>query len=63
MSDATRYVSLQDAAAQCGVNERTVRRWITAGKLTGYRAGARLVRVDRDELARLMRPISAAGAR
>jgi excisionase family DNA binding protein len=45
-----RYVTLADAAAYVGCNERTIRRAIAAGEITGYRIGARLVRVDLDQL-------------
>ena len=52
-----RYASLADAAKYAGgCNERTIRRLIASGQLTGYRLGSRIVRVDLDELDRLMRP-------
>lgn len=35
------------------VNEGTIRRWVRAGKLRGYRAG-RVLRVRRDELDRML---------
>src|SRR5215204_4347590 len=34
-----RHVSLSTVAGQLGVSERTVRRWIKAGKLRAYRPG------------------------
>ena len=54
-----RYASLADAAQYVDCNERTLRRKIAAGALTGYRFG-RLVRVDLDEVDAAMRPIPAA---
>ena len=57
---ARRYASLADAARYVDCNERTLRRKIAAGALTGYRFG-RLVRVDLDELDAAMRPIPTAG--
>lgn len=57
MSIPTRYVSLQDAAAHIAVSPRTIRRMIAEGRLTGYKAGNRLVRVDINELDQALRPI------
>ena len=33
------YLSLQEVAERFGVNERTVRRWITGGVLNAYKLG------------------------
>ena len=57
-----RYVSLAEAAVYLGVNIRTIRRQIADGRLTGYRLGDRLIRIDLDELDAAMRPIPAAKA-
>ncbi|MDQ1305876.1 MAG: hypothetical protein QG671_1708, partial [Actinomycetota bacterium] len=35
----------------------TIRRWISNGRITGYRMGPRLIRVDLDELAAMLKPI------
>lgn len=51
-----RYAKLKDAAEYLDVTERTIRQMIADGRLTGYRAGARLVRVDLDELDAAMQP-------
>ena len=40
-----RLASLNAAAEYASVNERTIRRRIADGALTGYRLGSRLVRV------------------
>jgi excisionase family DNA binding protein len=53
--------SLDDAAARYDVSVRTVRRRIACGELTGYRFGARLLRVDPQEVDALFRPIATAG--
>jgi excisionase family DNA binding protein len=53
-------VSLAAAAAYADVSVRTVRRYIAGGRLTGYRVGPRLIRVDLKELEDLARPIPAA---
>jgi excisionase family DNA binding protein len=39
MSAAPAYLSARDAAARCGVSERTVRRWIVKGRLPADRDG------------------------
>ncbi len=43
--------SLQEAAEYWSCHERTIRRHIAAGYLTGYRFGPRMLRVDLNELA------------
>ena len=55
-----RYGSLAEAAEYLGCNERTVRRYIAAGKIHGYRLGG-LLRVDLNEVDAAMRPIPTAG--
>jgi excisionase family DNA binding protein len=53
--------SLGDAAEMCKVHKQTIRRYIAAGRLTGYRFGPRLLRVDLDEVAAvLLQPIPTA---
>lgn len=60
-----RFVTLADAADFLSVTERTVRNYIARGQLTGYRLGARTIRVDVRELETLATPIPtvAGGAR
>jgi excisionase family DNA binding protein len=43
----SRLVSINDAADHLGM---TIRRWIAKGKITGYRIGPKLIRVDLDEI-------------
>lgn len=45
-----RYVKLAEAAEYLGVTDRTIRQMIADGRLTGYRSGTRLVRVDMNEI-------------
>jgi excisionase family DNA binding protein len=55
-----RYISVAEAAEYLNASDRTVRRLIADGELTGYRAGKsrRLIRVDLDEIdSKLMQPI------
>jgi excisionase family DNA binding protein len=56
-----RLASAVEAAEHIGVNHRTIRRWITTGVITGYRVGPKLIKVDLDELDRLVRPVAAPG--
>jgi excisionase family DNA binding protein len=58
-----RLVSIAVSGDYAQVHPRTVRRWIAAGLLTGYRAGPRLVRVDLDELDAMLQPIPTANGR
>jgi excisionase family DNA binding protein len=51
-----RYVSLAKAAEYCDCNERTLRRHIASGELTGYRLG-RVIRIDLNELDAWLTPI------
>lgn len=52
--------TLEQAARWLGVSVRTVRRYIAAGVLTGYRLGPRLLRVDSAEVVGLPRAIPTA---
>jgi excisionase family DNA binding protein len=56
-----RLTSLADAARYADLSVRTIRRYIAQGRLTGYRVGPRLVKVDLDDLDKLARPIPTAG--
>lgn len=47
-------ITVAAAAERASVNERTIRRWIRAGRLTAYKAG-RVLRIDPDELEALLR--------
>lgn len=58
---ARKFVSIQDAADRAQVSTKFVRRRIADGTLTGYRVGARIIRVDLDEFDALLRPIPTAG--
>jgi excisionase family DNA binding protein len=56
-----RLASLAEAAEYAAVNPRTVRRWITDGLITGHRVGARLIKVDLNEIDyKVIRPVPAA---
>jgi excisionase family DNA binding protein len=61
VASARRLAPLSAAADYAGVHPKTIRRRIADGSLNGYRMGPRLIRVDLDELDRLLSPIPAAG--
>jgi excisionase family DNA binding protein len=52
--DMSDYLSVRQAAAECGVAERTVRRWIMSGRLPAIHA-SREIRVQRADLEALER--------
>jgi len=56
-----KYVPIAAGAVHAGVSQKTIRRRIADGTLTGYRMGPRLIRVDLNELDALLRPIPTAG--
>ena len=53
-----RYASFAEAAEYAGPHERTLRRYVIDGRLTGYRVGPKILRVDLDEVDRLFRPVA-----
>ncbi len=56
-----RPATIAEAAERYGVCTVTIRRYIKDGRITGYRTGPRLLRVDLDELDyKLFRAIPAA---
>lgn len=55
-----RYVKMSEAADYLGVTDRTIRQMIADGRITGYRNGSRLVRVDLNEIDAAMRPFGGA---
>ncbi|MGO1629459.1 MAG: helix-turn-helix transcriptional regulator [Microbacterium sp.] len=56
-----RFASLKTACEYIDVTERTLRNYIARGELTGYRFGSRSIRIDLDELEKLLTPIPTAG--
>jgi excisionase family DNA binding protein len=52
-------LSLDQVAAQLGVSKRTVRRLISSGELPAVRVGtSSIIRVDADDLAAIMHPVT-----
>ena len=54
-------MTLSAAAELLACNEKTLRRYISAGDLRGYRIGPRSLRVELAEVEALARPIPTAG--
>lgn len=52
-------VTLKRTAKHLDVSERTARRLIASGDLRAVRIGKRLIRVERDSLLALARPVGA----
>jgi len=50
-------ITVPDAAARRKVSTRTVRRWISDGRLRAWRVGPRLVRIDPADLDQMTRQI------
>lgn len=52
-------ITLDEAAALYGVSRRSLRRYIAAGLISGYRIGPKLIRLDPDELEqKLFEPVT-----
>ena len=45
-----KMVSIAAAADHYNVSRQIVRRWIASGRITAYRVGSRMIRVDLDEI-------------
>ena len=54
---AQAYCTVADAARELHVSPSTVWRWIDAGKLRAYRAGEHTIRIKREDLERVLRPV------
>ncbi|WP_327114156.1 helix-turn-helix domain-containing protein [Nocardia sp. NBC_01730] len=63
VSERATLISLRDAAELAGgVHPRTVRRWVEGGLLEGFQVGPRLIKVERDQVLALVRPLREGGA-
>ncbi|MFI6574011.1 excisionase family DNA-binding protein [Nocardia fluminea] len=56
-AEAHELIRLSTGAALVGVHSRTLRRWISQGRLTGWRLGSNQIRVSRAELLGLATPM------
>jgi excisionase family DNA binding protein len=50
-------IGLQEAANRCDVCYRTIRRWVSTGRLDAVRVGPRLLKVDAAAVDALMQPV------
>ena len=57
---ARNWASIQAAADHLGVTDRTVRQMIADGRLTAYRNGHKIIRLDLNEVDASMRPFGGA---
>jgi excisionase family DNA binding protein len=55
-----RWATIHKAAEYLLVNERTIRDMVKSGRLTGYRNGPRIIRVDLNEIDAVMEPYGGA---
>jgi excisionase family DNA binding protein len=56
------YVSVAQAAEELDVSRSTIWRWIGEGRIRAYKVGPRTVRIPRDELDALIRPLGVQAA-
>jgi excisionase family DNA binding protein len=50
-------ISMDAAADELGVQKRTIQRFIATGELPAYKVGIKVVRVDADDVAELLKPM------
>jgi excisionase family DNA binding protein len=53
-------VSIAEASELLNVHHHTLRRWVSAGRITGYRLGPRLLRVKLADVENLARQLPTA---
>ncbi|WP_446224005.1 excisionase family DNA-binding protein [Nocardia sp. IBHARD005] len=56
-------VSTKQAGEMIGVTPQTIRNWIHAGRLTGFRVGPQRFRIDAEELPKAVEVIQTSYAR
>lgn len=56
-----RLASITSAAEYLDVSDKTIRRYISQGLLTGYRVGNHLIRIDLDEVDAVLTAIPGGG--
>jgi helix-turn-helix protein len=55
--DLPRHPSIQQASGWLGVDPKTVRRYISQGRIKAFLVGPTLVRCDRESLLKPARPV------
>jgi excisionase family DNA binding protein len=56
VGERLRLVPVAEGAAYAGVHPKTIRRYISDGRLTSYRVGVKFIRVDLDEIDDVFAP-------
>lgn len=57
-----RMISLPEAAEELGTSLRTVRRLVSQGLLPAYKVGgSKLVRINSEDLAKVLKPVTPSG--
>jgi excisionase family DNA binding protein len=56
-----RLACTANAAMQCDVSDKTIKRWISEGRLTRYKIGPKTLRIDLDEIEQLAAESKIAG--
>jgi excisionase family DNA binding protein len=56
-----RPASIASAALYAPCGRRTIQRYIQQGKLSAWRLGPKMIRVDLDEVDKLFRPVPVGG--
>jgi excisionase family DNA binding protein len=57
------YLTIQEVAQLYAVSEKTVRNWISEGKLEARRIGGRIIRIEARSLDQLNEPVQFQGYR
>jgi excisionase family DNA binding protein len=61
MARPAAYLTLAEASDILRLDEKTLRRYVAQGRLSGYRIGPRALRLSAEEVHELARPIPTAG--
>ncbi|KUI00954.1 hypothetical protein AU189_11490 [Mycolicibacterium acapulense] len=59
-NSTSRKVGVNEAARITGLHRCTIRRYIAEGRLTAYRVGPKLIKINVDDLEALARPVGGA---
>ena len=54
-----RRLTVEESADRLGVSKKSIRRWIADGTLPAFRINGHMIRIDPDDLDRLVQPIRA----
>ncbi|MEV0769939.1 helix-turn-helix transcriptional regulator [Nocardia salmonicida] len=60
---ASNLIRLKEAGALVGMHPTTIRRWIDRGLLRAVKVGPRVIKVERDAVLAVRRPLDSAGAK